>query len=152
MYQQVKGLSYRAWMAKADDDRSLARSALVSDKYPSMACYLTQQAMEKYMKAQLVSLGEVPERTHDLSLLLDHLYLASGEEPDLAIAADAGLLSSYEATTRYPGISFSADDVTRAIGAYGAMAESLREAGFEVPGWDDPARYVDIPPSGDEPR
>lgn len=152
MYQQVKGLAYRAWMAKADDDRGLARSALVSDQYPSMACYLTQQAMEKYMKAQLVSLGEVPERTHDLSLLLDHLYLASGEEPDLSIAADAGLLSSYEASTRYPGITFSTEDVTRAAGAYEAMAKSLRETGFEVPGWDDPERYVEVPPSAEEQR
>lgn len=137
MRQQVKGL---------------ARSALVSDQYPSMACCLTQQAMEKYMKAQLVSLGEVPERTHDLSLLLDHLYLASGEEPDLSIAADAGQLSSYEATTRCPGVTFSTEDVTRAIRAYEAMAESLREAGFEVPGWDDPERYVEVPPLADDPR
>lgn len=152
MFQQVKGIAYRAWMAKADDDRSLARSALVSERHPSTACYLTQQAMEKYMKAQLVSLGEVPERTHDLSLLLDHLYLASGVEPDLSIAAAAGQLSSYEASTKYPGISFTPEDAARAVSFYEEMAGSLGQAGFEVPAWDDPTRYVDIPPSGDEAR
>ena len=152
MLDAIRGMEYVSWMAKADGDRDVAKEETVRNNHPDIACYHIQQAMEKYMKAQLVSLGEVPERTHDLSLLLNHLYLASGEEPDLSIAADAGQLSSYEVTTRCPGVTFSTEDVTRAIGAYEAMAESLREAGFEVPGWDDPERYVEVPPLADDPR
>lgn len=152
MCEQVKGLAYRAWMAKADEDRSLARSGLVSGHYPSMACYLAQQAMEGYVKAQLVSLGNEPDGSHDLWFLLDRLYLASGAATDLAISADAGLLSSYETTARYPGIRFTRNDVTRAVRAYGAIAASLQGEGFEVPGWDDPTRYVSIRPSGEEAR
>lgn len=77
MFQQVKGIAYRAWMARADDDRSLARSALVSERHPRTACYLALQAMEGYVKAQLTSLGEAPEGAHGLLLLLDHCIQSS---------------------------------------------------------------------------
>lgn len=150
MFQQVKGLEYGAWMARADDDRSLARSALVSERHPRTACYLALQAMEGYVKAQLTSLGEAPEGAHGLLLLLDHLYLASGVEPDPSVAAAAGQLSSYEASTRYPGAPFMQEDASRAVRSYEAVAGSLSRAGFEVPAWDDPIRYFDIPPSGGE--
>ncbi len=91
-----------AWAARAEEDYSLARSAL-RRKNPliSGACFHAQQCAEKYLKAVLVAKGQAFPKTHDLLALKD-LCTQAGQ----FLAVDANqldVLSSYAVQVRYPG-------------------------------------------------
>ena len=60
------------WVARAEEDFTLARSAL-RRKRPLMygATFHAQQCVEKYLKALLVARGLAFPRTHDLTALSD---------------------------------------------------------------------------------
>lgn len=62
----------QAWIEKAEDDLSFAKDALEDTKYYDHICYLSQQAVEKYLKAFLIkSKGRIEkrEKIHDLPKL-----------------------------------------------------------------------------------
>jgi HEPN domain-containing protein len=90
----------RRWIAKADQDIAAAERLLeVDDSLASVACFHSQQAVEKLLKALLV-LGGVPfARTHDLIQLFRLLPLV------LALplpTADLAPLNRYAVEARYP--------------------------------------------------
>lgn len=139
--QPVRGLEYTAWMAKADGDRDLARQEYTANNHPDIACYLVQQSMEKYIKAQLVSFDVEPPRTHRIESLLDDLLRVTGIAIDLSVLTPATTLSSFEASSRYPGEEFNAGDLQKAIDAFNSVASFLKSNGFDIPAWSEPTRY-----------
>jgi HEPN domain-containing protein len=85
------------WLAFAHEDLRVAEWALSSGIY-NQACFHAQQCVEKVLKAWLRSLGTVPPRTHQLSLLLALL-------PDEVLAdlrLEITLLDRFYIPTRYP--------------------------------------------------
>lgn len=79
----------RGWMLKGDSDRLTAERLLQGPGPYDTACFHTQQAVEKYLKAVLALTGQPIPRTHDLEdiynqclavapgLLLDRLELST---------------------------------------------------------------------------
>ena len=103
-----------AWVARAEEDFALARTAL-RRKQPlaSGACFHAQQCAEKYMKALLISKSADFPKTHDL-LLLNNLCSISG----ILLEIDPkhlNTLTDYAVRTRYPGNDPTAEDAKEAI-------------------------------------
>lgn len=91
-----------AWVARAEEDYHLARSAL-RRKQPLLygACFHAQQCAEKYLKALLVFRGRDFPKTHDLVALSDlceQVGIIVPIHPD-----DLDRLSAYAVGIRYPG-------------------------------------------------
>lgn len=111
----------QAWVARAEEDYLLARSAL-RRKTPLTygACFHAQQCAEKYLKAVLVQHGRAFPKTHDLQTLHDicvqvGIYL--GLDLD-----ELDTLSSYAVRVRYPGDDPVAEEARHAV----AIAKSVR--------------------------
>jgi len=103
-----------AWVARAEEDFALARTAL-RRKQPlaSGACFHAQQCAEKYMKALLISKSTDFPKTHDL-LLLNNLCSING----ILLEIDPkhlNTLTDYAVRTRYPGNDPTAEDAKEAI-------------------------------------
>src|SRR5690242_3189496 len=103
-----------AWVARAEEDLALARSAL-RRKQPlaSGACFHAQQCAEKYMKALLISKSADFPKTHDL-LLLNNLCSTNG----ILLEIDPkhlNTLTDYAVRTRYPGNDPTPEDAKEAI-------------------------------------
>lgn len=91
-----------AWAEKAEEDFTLAQSALRRKK-PLLtgACFHAQQCAEKYIKAPLLSKGAEFPKTHDL-LMLNNLCAEAG----IFLEINPKLLNTltdYAARTPYPG-------------------------------------------------
>ena len=104
----------QAWIARAEEDYVLARSALRRKK-PRIygATFHAQQCAEKYLKAVLVAQGQAFPKTHDL-LALSDLCTQAG----LLLEIDADLLdtlSSYAVRVRYPGADPTPDEARHAL-------------------------------------
>ena len=95
------GKLYLEWIKKAEEDELSIRAILKGGGAPSTACFLSQQAAEKYLKC-LLSFHRKPfPKTHDL---LDLASLLMPHEPNLSgIRKDLNLLNRYYIETRYPG-------------------------------------------------
>jgi HEPN domain-containing protein len=90
----------RRWVAKADEDIAAAERLLsLDDSLAAVACFHSQQAVEKLIKALLVLAGVSFARTHDVIQL-------SGLLPaDLALPVplpDLAPLNRYAVEARYP--------------------------------------------------
>lgn len=103
-----------AWVERAEEDFTLARSAL-KRKLPLAygACFHAQQCAEKYMKALLISKGADFPKTHDL-LMLNNLCSTNGIFLEIA-PKHLNTLTDYAVRTRYPGADPTADDAKEAI-------------------------------------
>ena len=112
----------RAWTERAEEDFTLAKSALQRKKpLVGGTCFHAQQCAEKYMKALLISKGADFPKTHDL-LMLNDLCSSAG----IFLEMDARLLNTltdYAVRTRYPGDSPTADDAKEAL----EIANSIRK-------------------------
>jgi HEPN domain-containing protein len=90
----------RRWIAKADEDIAAAERLLaVDDSLAATACFHSQQAVEKQIKALLVLAGVPFARTHDVIQLRGLL------PPGLALPvplADLAPLNRYAVEARYP--------------------------------------------------
>jgi HEPN domain-containing protein len=111
----------REWLRKAEVDRRIARKG-VRQRPPEYddACFHSQQAVEKYLKALLCERGQTVPHTHDLVRLIN-LLLPS--DPSLRpLRKPAGRLTSYAVRFRYPGAHA---DKRRAVAAV-KIAERAR--------------------------
>ncbi len=81
--------------------------------YSDIVCFHSHQAAEKALKAALLSAGRVPDRTHDLTVLLVALAGISGLPPDLDESCE--VLSDFGVSPRYPGWEEIAGDVEPAV-------------------------------------
>lgn len=107
----------RRWFDRAETDLRDARSLLEgAAESVENSAFLAQQAIEKYLKAILVSRREDPPRIHDLVKLVERVE-ALGIELDEALRTRADELSSYAVAARYPGgqIEVGRNDARRAI-------------------------------------
>ena len=101
----------REWLTKAHDDLASAR-ILVAHEPPvlSTACFHCQQAVEKALKAVLVSKGVAFEHVHSLPYLLDLCAAAGVHVADLRDGVEA--LSPFAVRIRYPGEPTEIDEQT----------------------------------------
>jgi len=97
----IQGL-IKPWLEKGKEDLLFAKAALKENKFYSHVCYLSQQAVEKYLKALiLLKKGEITkeDKTHNLIYLAKKcktLIDLSGLEKELRI------LSQVYIPARYP--------------------------------------------------
>lgn len=104
------------WFSHAMSDLNLARIGQESDDVlHEQVCFHTQQAVEKALKAVLLSIKVDFPLTHDLDELVDILENADIHlPPDMT---DVGVLTPYAIETRYPGYweEITEQDVDEAI-------------------------------------
>lgn len=115
-----------AWIARAEEDYILARSALRHEKPLTYgATFHAQQCAEKYLKAALVARGQAFPKTHDL-LALGELCTQAG----LLLEIDADLLdtlSSYAVRVRYPGADPTFEEARHALEIAKVVRHLVRE-------------------------
>lgn len=106
------------WLKKAEDDLSFAKIALKETNFCDHICFLSQQAVEKYLKAVIiVSKGNLAkkEKTHNL------IYLAQRCKQVLSLKkfeSDLRKLSNAYITARYPSngyVKFSKDEARNCL-------------------------------------
>lgn len=93
--------SLRQWLEKADHDLIAARQILLHPEPPTdAACFHAQQAIEKALKALLISHRIPFPKTHNLLRLMD---LVAAHPPDLEpFRQDFTLINSFAVEFRYP--------------------------------------------------
>jgi len=106
----------RRWLAKAQHDWSVARSIFESGgEETDIAAFHCQQAVEKMLKAYLVSRSIEFEKVHDLGYLLDHCMAGDARFDSLRDSVEP--LTVYAIAFRYPGPADpSREDVESALG------------------------------------
>ncbi|AFZ28115.1 hypothetical protein Cylst_6148 [Cylindrospermum stagnale PCC 7417] len=86
------------WLKKSQRDLTAAQK--LAQELPDIAIYHCQQAAEKALKGFLVLHDTNPGDTHNINTLV---RLASTFKPELAaVLKEAGYLSQYNQTYRYP--------------------------------------------------
>jgi HEPN domain-containing protein len=102
------------WVAKAEDDLTMAKSALRRKRpIAHTACFLAQQCAEKYLKAIFVMRRYPFSNVHDLLALSQELTKAGVLLP--IAEDDLSTLSFYGVPARYPGSDPSLEDAREAI-------------------------------------
>lgn len=90
------------WTAKAEQDFEVAVHLLEEGgRFAETIGFLSQQSVEKYLKAFLISRRIEFPRTHDIHRLLQLLATADAEMA--ATLTDAELLTPFGVEVRYPG-------------------------------------------------
>jgi HEPN domain-containing protein len=116
----------QAWVARAEEDYSLAQFAL--RRNPPMAygaVFHSQQCAEKYLKALLVAQGQIFPKTHDLAALSD---LCSQSGIFIPVDQDAlQRLAAYAVQVRYPGEDPTAEEARLALETAQAVRRFARE-------------------------
>ena len=104
----------REWLLKARSDWKAAEVALASASDLQAIAAFHCQAIEKLLKAFLVTLPVEPPRTHDLRYLAE--YCARHDATFAALALRVGPLTRYAVHVRYPGLPDpTQDDVQAAL-------------------------------------
>jgi HEPN domain-containing protein len=105
---------YQAWVARAEEDYVLCRSAL-RRKVPLLygATFHAQQCAEKYLKALLVAHGHAFPRTHDLVALHDLCMQAA--LPVRMEADQLDRLNAYAVQVRYPSDDPTLEEAQEAV-------------------------------------
>ena len=98
----------RGWLAKAESDLLAGQRLLAGGPY-DIVCFHAQQAIEKLLKALLVSYNLPLPRTHDLEEL-QRLLLATRQHDELA-ELDLFEASDYAVMARYD-LQFWPDEAT----------------------------------------
>ena len=109
------------WLRHARSDLALARVERPAEVFLEMLCFHAQQAVEKSIKAVLLTKGIRFPYTHDIAKLISLVKDAEIPWPEsLDQAAD---LTGYASETRYPGSAepVSEEDYHQAI----AIAEQI---------------------------
>jgi HEPN domain-containing protein len=135
------------WYVIADSDRALAKMCVNTSNistFDALACYHTQQAMEKYLKGMISELAIDPPKTHEILFLFSQVCESYGIEADEEIPVIADKMSFYEATSRYPGMEYTDEDVRKCISYFDYIADFFKERGFDFPHWGDPEQFIDI--------
>lgn len=116
------------WIAKAEDDWEAAQRSYRSRKKPlyDVACFHSQQCVEKYLKARLNEDGIAFGKTHDLVKLL---ALILPVEPGWSVLQPAMLyLSDFAVRYRYPGVSASKAEAKDAVKDGRTIRRTIRSA------------------------
>lgn len=89
----------KQWFDRATEDLVVAQ-LLLDEEHFSHTCFLSQQAMEKALKALLLHLTGVYPRTHRLVDLLTEA--ATSDQLLKSFLADCAIVDQYYIPTRYP--------------------------------------------------
>jgi len=115
----------RGWVEKAEHDLRNAEYVLtLQEECPTdTVCFHSQQCVEKYLKALLLSCGQNFPKTHDLVVLFN----LAAKECELSVPLQkVQPLNRYSVEARYPG---DWDPIDRREAAQAVnMARSVREA------------------------
>jgi HEPN domain-containing protein len=88
------------WLAKGDNDLKTAEFGLTAaEPVTDTICFHCQQAVEKYLKMYLVSNGDEPIITHNISILVTK---CAAYDTDFNELAKFDFLTGYAVTLRYP--------------------------------------------------
>jgi len=91
----------KEWMIIADDDFDSAKILNESvRKHLEVICYLCAQAVEKYLKCYLTYNGIIPQKTHNLLLLIDKCIEIDSAFQEIKM--ECGFLNRYANEIRYP--------------------------------------------------
>ena len=114
----------REWIDKAQGDHLTAtREAQAEPPNYDAVCFHAQQCIEKLLKAALIARGQIPPKTHDLTVLS---RLLSSTDPQWQWSVqDLRLLSRAAVDFRYPGESAGAEEAQAALHVSQAVRESL---------------------------
>jgi HEPN domain-containing protein len=89
----------QSWIAKGDHDLASARMVVQGGGPLDTACFLCQQAAEKYLKALFASVDQSIPLTHNLAFILDGL---AAHYSDLGLRSpDVAKLTPYAVQLRY---------------------------------------------------
>lgn len=99
---------YEKWFKKAEEDLFVIKNILILEEAPAnICCFHAQQAVEKYLKAYLISKSIVFPKTHDLELLVKLCIQINPRFNE--ILSKALSLIDYAVVPRYPDLL---DDLT----------------------------------------
>ena len=99
---------YEKWFRKAENDLLAIKNNLSAVEIPAdVCCFHAQQAVEKYLKAYLVSINIPFPKTHDLKMLLGFCAEINPIFSEIQVTIHS--LFVYAITPRYPD---SIDDLT----------------------------------------
>ena len=118
------------WLLQARQDLDDANYNLEGKRY-HLACFLSQQAGEKALKAFLYSKGEVMVLGHSVAKLLKSVIRY---DPDLGVIKSTAGLDKYYIPTRYPnglpgGVPYEAFDEGDALKAIGLASKIVDYVG-----------------------
>ena len=118
------------WLLQARQDLDDAKYSFQGKRF-NLACFLSQQAAEKAVKAFIYAQGEEIVLGHSVAHLLKH---ALRYDPDLKEILGAGGLDKYYIPTRYPnglpgGLPFEAFDEADASKAIGMAERVVKHVG-----------------------
>lgn len=89
----------KQWLDIATEDLTVAR-LVFEEEHSAHACFLSQQCIEKSLKAYLIAKANTYPRTHNLVILLNQCEVL---EPKFAqFRADCTVVDQYYVPTRYP--------------------------------------------------
>ena len=119
------------WLNKAQEDESSVEAIIKEKAAPGVACFLSQQMAEKFLKALLVFYKIDIPKIHDLIRLESILF---DVVPDIKkMHNNIKILNRYYIETRYPGDwpeGFSWDDAKEAL----ESAVQIKEFVFDEEG------------------
>ncbi|MDD5674731.1 MAG: HEPN domain-containing protein [Chitinivibrionales bacterium] len=130
------------WLEKAAMDITAARHLRKTSDASALTetiCFHCQQAVEKYLKAFLVSKNISFKKIHNLEVLLQMCVSADTDFNTL----DMGNLSDYAVTVRYPGHAYSPtiNDADQSL----LLADKIRSfVNHRIPGADDFGPIADL--------
>lgn len=113
----LQELQVEEWLKKASEDEQTAKLLLKEGGLPNPICFLSQQAVEKYLKAFLVTKQRKFPKIHTLDKLLKLCIAQDSSFNELE--DDVIFLSDFYVATRYPGDypTFSMKDAKEAYEA-----------------------------------
>jgi len=104
MVERIKDI-VRKWLIKADNDLKTAKLCLNTEEIiTDSACFHSQQAVEKFLKAYLISKDISPQKTHKIEILLENCKNFDKSFIDLD---GIEILSEYAVELRYPDDFFT---------------------------------------------
>jgi HEPN domain-containing protein len=126
----------KKWLLKADNDLRVAENEMrlsPEETVTDAVCFHSQQAVEKFLKAYLITKNVEFEKTHNLEFLLELCIKRDEEFKEI----DVGNLSFYSVEVRYPDEFYipSLDEAKECIEiARGVKEFVLMKLGIEVEG------------------
>jgi HEPN domain-containing protein len=114
---------FEEWVEKAEEDFRAARALDPSD-VPDIVCFLSQQCIEKYLKAALARQRASIPRIHDLVVLND--TVAEGDKRFEKLYEQLVVLNPFSVAVRYPGTETTAKDAKQAVEAMRKLRKKIR--------------------------
>ena len=99
MKENYKKLA-QEWFDKANNDLLFAKAGWKETNISSIACFLSQQVVEKYLKGFLTSKAIEPERTHNLTKLLKKCIKVDRDFEKFTKQCE--VINKYYIESRYP--------------------------------------------------